>query len=108
MDGEKRQVTDTIMETVQDMTTRQVTVKKPVERTETKIVKVPRTVNIVHEHEEIVQHERPRMVARVVHEHASGGVIHHGHKGVRQVGYHVVESFVDSDSSAMPPRGSQP
>ena len=50
------------------------------------VTQVPQTLNVVHEHEEIIQQERPRMVARVVHEHAAGGVIHHGRKGVRQVG----------------------
>ncbi len=104
--GKERQVTNTVMENVHEMTTQHVTIQRPVQQAIKRVVQVPQTVNVVHEHEEIIQHERPRMVARVVHEtatdggpsisrvvheHASGGVIHHGHKGVRQVGHHVVQ-----------------
>ncbi len=70
---------------------------------------MPQTANMVHEHEEIVHHERPRMVSRVVHQHAAGGMItgyntamENSHEMttqhvtvqkpvVRQVGHHVVE-----------------
>lgn len=44
---------------------------------------------LVHEHAEFIQQAPPPIVPRVVHEHAASGVIHHGHKGVRQIGHHV-------------------
>ncbi len=70
-----RQVTNTVMETVHEMTTQQVTVQKPVQQQVKRLTQIPQTVNVVHEHEEIVQYERPRMVMRVVHEHAGSGFV---------------------------------
>jgi hypothetical protein len=71
-------------------------VQRPGQEAARAALQAPQTLHVVHEHEEIIQQERPRMVARavggrVVHEHAAGGVIHHGHKGVRQVGHYAVD-----------------
>jgi hypothetical protein len=86
-----RQVASTVMKAIQEIQTQSITVQRPVQQAIRQQVQVPRLIQgqTVHEHEEIVQIERPRVVQRVVEEVIGGGIRGQVTGAVRNVGSHV-------------------
>jgi hypothetical protein len=86
-----RQVTTTVMKAIQEIQSQSITVQRPIQHAIRQQVQVPQVIQgqTVHEYEEIVQVERPRVLQRVVEEVVGGGIRGSVTSAVRNVGSYV-------------------